>query len=293
MFAIMRRPKWIGLLVLALAVAAAFAALGQWQLSRAVEEGVVVERTTEETVPLTDVVQPQRMTEQKASGQIVTALGAWVPGDYAVVGDRVNGGETGYWVVGHLNVALDGSGVAADAPGLAVALGWAADRKAAQEVSDALNAGDPSGNAETIEGRFLPTAGPNVPDEGEDPFEITSMSVAALVNTWQDFDGRDAYSGYVVLTHAPAGLVDIDSPAPTDEVQLNWLNIFYAAEWVIFAGFAVFIWYRLVRDELERETEEAEEAAAASAAAASPAPGEKEGADSAPSPAESASRPGR
>jgi surfeit locus 1 family protein len=285
MLAIMRRPKWIGLLLLALAVAAAFAALGQWQLSRAVEEGVVVERTTEVAVPLTDIVRPQQMTEQKASGQIVTVTGAWVPGDYGIVGDRVNGGETGYWVVGHLAVALDAAGVPPDAPGLAVALGWSADQDEAQEAADTLNAGDPSGNAVQIEGRFLPTEGPNVPDSGEDPFEITSMSVAALVNIWQDFDGRDAYSGYVVMTHAPAGLVDIDSPAPTDEVQLNWLNLFYAAEWVIFAGFAVFIWYRLVRDELERETEEAEEAEAAAAAASGAAP--------AASPAESASRPGR
>jgi len=267
MFAIMRRPKWIGLLILALAVAAAFAALGQWQLSRAVEEGVVVERTTEDAVPLTDVVQPQQMTEQRASGQIVHVAGAWVPGDYDVVGDRVNGGETGYWVVGHVAVAVDGASPGPDSPGLAVALGWVADEDDARELRDAFDAGDPDGEPGTIEGRFLPTEGPNVPDDGEDPFAITSMSVAALVNTWQDFDGRDAYSGYVVLSDAPAGLVDIDSPAPSDEVRLNWLNIFYAAEWVIFAGFAVFIWYRLVRDELERETEEAEEAATAEAAA--------------------------
>jgi cytochrome oxidase assembly protein ShyY1 len=287
MLAIMRRPKWIGLLVLALAVAAAFAALGQWQLSRAVEEGVVLERTTEVPVPLTDIVQPQRMTEQKASGQMVTVAGAWVPGDYAVVQDRVNGGETGYWVVGHVSVALDGAGVTADAPGLAVALGWAADREGAEEVRDALNAGDPSGEAVQLEGRFLPTEGPTVPEDDEDPFAITAMSVAALVNTWQDFEGRDAYSGYVVMADAPAGLVDIDSPAPTDDVQLNWLNIFYAAEWVIFAGFAVFIWYRLVRDELERETEEAEEAAAEAAARAA-ADG-----DPAALPAETAPRPGR
>jgi surfeit locus 1 family protein len=292
MFAIMRRPKWIGLLVLALAVAAAFAALGQWQLSRAVEEGVVAERTTEQAVPLTDVVRPQQMTEQKASGQIVTAEGAWVPGDYGVVADRVNGGETGYWVVGRLDVALDGADVTADAPGLAVALGWAADRDDATEAGNALNSGDPSGDVVQIEGRFLPTEGPTVPDDGQNPFEITSMSVAALVNTWQDFDGRDAYSGYVVMTEAPAGLVDIDSPAPNDEVQLNWLNIFYAAEWVIFAGFAVFIWYRLVRDELERETEEAEEAAAA-AAAGTVGAGAGATAESPASPAESLSRPGR
>jgi surfeit locus 1 family protein len=42
-------------------------------------------------------------------------------------------------------------------------------------------------------------------------------------------------------------------------VALNWLNIFYAVEWVIFAGFAIFLWYRLARDAWERELEELEE----------------------------------
>jgi surfeit locus 1 family protein len=32
-----------------------------------------------------------------------------------------------------------------------------------------------------------------------------------------------------------------------------------AAEWVIFAGFAVFLWYRLARDAWEREKEELDE----------------------------------
>ena len=40
---------------------------------------------------------------------------------------------------------------------------------------------------------------------------------------------------------------------PNREVSLNLLNVFYAAEWVIFAGFAVFLWWRLVRDEWEKE----------------------------------------
>jgi surfeit locus 1 family protein len=43
--------------------------------------------------------------------------------------------------------------------------------------------------------------------------------------------------------------------------------VFYAVEWVVFAGFAVFLWYRLVRDAVERERDEA---AAAELAAAGP-----------------------
>ena len=45
----------------------------------------------------------------------------------------------------------------------------------------------------------------------------------------------------------------IDAPPPNNEVSLNLLNIFYAIEWVIFAGFAIFLWYRLVKDAWEEE----------------------------------------
>ena len=37
---------------------------------------------------------------------------------------------------------------------------------------------------------------------------------------------------------------------------------------MVFAGFAIFLWYRLVRDAWEREQEEAAEASAAEATAA-------------------------
>ena len=63
-----------------------------------------------------------------------------------------------------------------------------------------------------------------------------------------------------MLADAPVGLETIDAPAPAAEVELNWLNIFYAAEWVVFAGFAVFLWWRFVRDDWERQEQEREEA---------------------------------
>ena len=34
---------------------------------------------------------------------------------------------------------------------------------------------------------------------------------------------------------------------------INWLTLFYAAEWVLFAGFAIFLWGRTVKDAVERE----------------------------------------
>jgi hypothetical protein len=81
------------------------------------------------------------------------------------------------------------------------------------------------------------------------------LAVPELVNTWTTPpDG--AYGGYVILDEAPAGLETIDAPPPSTEVSLNLLNVFYAIEWVIFAGFAIFLWYRLVKDDLEEETAE-------------------------------------
>jgi hypothetical protein len=47
-------------------------------------------------------------------------------------------------------------------------------------------------------------------------------------------------------------LEDIEAvlqPAPA----INWLSAFYAAEWVLFAGFAVFLWGRTVKDALDAE----------------------------------------
>jgi hypothetical protein len=61
------------------------------------------------------------------------------------------------------------------------------------------------------------------------------------------------YGGYVISDDPPPGLQQIPSPPPDREVSLNLLNLFYAAEWVLFAGFAVFLWWRLVRDEWEKE----------------------------------------
>ncbi|EYT58573.1 hypothetical protein D514_0114505 [Microbacterium sp. UCD-TDU] len=75
------------------------------------------------------------------------------------------------------------------------------------------------------------------------------------------------YRPYLASTTATAGLVDISSPAPDEMSPVNWLNVFYAVEWAIFAGFAFYLWYRLAKDAWEREVEEFEDEAEARATA--------------------------
>lgn len=261
MLSIMVRPRWILALLGALAVAAAFALLGQWQLERAMEANAVVERTTEIVQPLADTAKPAEPIRQSATGQMVSAEGRWVPGDEQIVQGRLNGGVAGYWVVSHFNVDAPGD------PAIPVARGWAADEKTAQAVARELATSENAAELLTIEGRLLPTEGAEVPDEDGDPHAMRTLAVSALINLWSNFDNHDVYSAYIVSHDPPAGLVQIDSGEPEPEVELNWLNIFYAVEWAVFAGFAVFLWYRLVRDAWERERDEAQEAADAEAAA--------------------------
>lgn len=247
----MLRPRWIGALLLALALAAGFAALGQWQLERAVESGKVIDAPSESVLPLASVAKPDGPITDEATGQLVTVTGSFVPGDYQLLDGRLNKGTAGWWVVAHVTVddAASGHPVA-----LAVARGWAPDKAAAESVMARLANEQPS--QQTIVGRLLPTEAPEVPADKSDPTRMRTMSVAALYNLWTGVDGVDVYSAYVVERTPPQGLVKIDSPPPIQESTLNWLNIFYAAEWIIFAGFAVFFWYRLVKDAKEREDEE-------------------------------------
>jgi hypothetical protein len=48
-------------------------------------------------------------------------------------------------------------------------------------------------------------------------------------------------------------LEPIEIGVKSSDAQVNLLNAFYAIEWAIFAGFALFLWYRLIQDERDRE----------------------------------------
>ena len=242
MWSVARRPRWIAALLLSLAIAAGFAALGQWQIGRAVQTGTVVIIPDEKVTPLADVATPQKEVTDRAAGQIVRVSGRRVAGDTYVVSDRVNFGVTGYWVLGHV-VAENGASVA-------VALGWTQSKSAAHAAADRLAAGAAS---VTVTGRYQPTEPPD-----QDDFEhnvVSVVSIPWLINEWKTVTPT-AYGGYIVDNVAPAGLTKIQSVRPVNDVSLNWLNVFYAIEWTLFAGFAIYLWYRLVKDAFEREEED-------------------------------------
>jgi surfeit locus 1 family protein len=244
MWAVARRPKWIALLLLAIALAGTFAWLGRWQLERSIENGKPGPAATETQQRLQDVAKPQSTMPSKLDGQKVSVRGRFVAGDTIVLTGRSGGGK--YQTLGRFVVAANGAS-------LPVVIGYADSRAAA--VSGGERVAD--GSTVTVLGRYYPTESPDQDDFTKG--ETSAVSSASLPNLWQGFSG-EIYGGYVVATAPTASQAHLGTIAdhkPTRQVQLDWLNLFYAAEWVVFAGFAIFLWYRFVKDEYERESEAA------------------------------------
>jgi hypothetical protein len=134
-----------------------------------------------------------------------------------------------------------------------VARGWVAD--------PAQAATPPSGTIE-LTGRLLPSEAP-VPNVDAGAGRSSAVSVAELINTWE----VSSYPGFVAATSEvsagkplalPEQLKPLNIAAQPPTQQINWLNLFYSVEWVVFAGFALYIWWRMVADDYRRGLEEDE-----------------------------------
>jgi len=237
-----RRPRWIAALLLVLAVAAAFAYLGRWQLERSIAAGTVNTIDTETPVPLASVAEPGVPVLAEAYARVVDTAGAYDPEGFVVLEGRLQHGETGYWLVGRFVTAQSGP------VSLAVALGWAESREDADAAAEEV-AAEASSAAVPLRGRYLPSESPRFEDALEG--RRAALAVADLINAWPGYTG-EVYAGYLIAAEAPAGLEAIDAPPPLPEQQVNLLNLFYAIEWIVFAGFAVYLWWRLVKDEVEK-----------------------------------------
>lgn len=246
------KPKWIAALLGALIVATGFVLLSGWQFGSSTTEPPVKAEKTEVPVPLTEHVQPGTELLGTKADQIVTMQGHFLPDTEILVEKRVHEGQTGYWVISAF--AVDG---APDGEAIAVVRGWEAEPN------------DPPATPEgqfTITGRLIPPEGPVLQRDVREPY-YAAVSSAQLANTWD----LPLYSGFVSIHElandagpvTEPGLSHIFVGTQPQEATVNWLNVFYGIEWVVFAGFAFFLWYRLVRDDYQRELDELAEQGAA------------------------------
>ncbi len=246
-----RTPRMIGLLVLFLAAAAVCGRLGAWQLERAEVRGAaaqaqrLAEIEAQEPVPIEDVLAPQSTFDGALVGRRVEATGEYEAGGQLLVVDRALDGRTGSLVLTPLRVTSDDPD--ADGAVLPVVRGWVAG----DDPGDPLLA-VPEGPV-TLTGYLQGSE-----DSGElhgalDPGTTDSISSAELLGVW----GGPIWTGYAVLTGAEPTQDDGIAllPPPTRSgTGLNIQNLGYAAQWFVFGGFAVFLWVRLLKDEVLRES---------------------------------------
>lgn len=221
-FQLARRPKWIGALVIALAVAAVFAAFGQWQL----------ERTFTKEQPA------------GASYNIETVSVKIDTKNIYLVANRLNNGVSGYWLIGNTTDQENKS--------LTVAFGWSDDLAEVQGERQALIDSGLEKVVTKLEGVYIPTEAPR-PQLNELPYVFDSLSLAQLVNVYSPERAIASQPEILALSGSsqasawpPLRAIDITYEAVQ---RINWLSAFYFLEWVLFAGFALFLWWRLVRDE--------------------------------------------
>ncbi len=243
-------PRYWAMHLLALVLTAAAVGLGVWQYdawqSRRAAEAVDLTRVDPQ--PLDDVIGPDDPFPGNRIGQPVVLGGTWVPDGTVYVSGREHDGQQGYWVVTPLAVP------GARDPAIPVVRGWVAD------PADAPAA--PTGHGEFV-GWLQPPEGTGQFDNDPRDDVLPQLRIADVIQHVH----QDLYGAYAVVADKvvpgrwPVGpTATNDGTAGLAHATLEQLpdastftavrNLLYAIEWWFFAAFALFIWWRWMRDQL-------------------------------------------
>ncbi|URM90472.1 SURF1 family protein [Streptomyces sp. MRC013] len=244
MYRFLTTPRWWGINVFVLLAIPFCLFMGVWQLGR-FEDRVdshreagqrAASRTAEAAAPLAELLP----VDKETSGRQATAGGRY--GRQFLVPGRELDGRTGSYVLTLLHTP--------EGKVLPVVRGWLPEGAAAPApppgevtVTGALQASEHAGSGGVRAAGGLP--------EGQ----LGIISAASLVNMVPD----DVYDAWVTLGDSPAGLTPVPAAAAAGTgLDLKaFQNLGYTGEWFAFAGFAVFMWFRLFRREAEAERDRA------------------------------------
>ncbi|MFF0225722.1 SURF1 family protein [Streptomyces sp. NPDC004629] len=241
MYRFLLTPRWWGINVFVLLAIPFCVFMGSWQLGR-FEDRVQDHRDATEQAtagrtqaarPLADLLPVDKAT----SGKRATATGRY--GEQLLVPDRELDGRSGYYV---LTLLRTDSGEA-----LPVVRGWlpgAADPAKAPAppagevtVTGALQASETPGDNGVSAASGLPSG------------QTAAISSASLVNLVP----YRLYDAWITLDEGDSGMTAVPASAPGGSgLDLKaFQNLGYTGEWFVFAGFVVFMWFRLLRREAE------------------------------------------
>lgn len=232
---LLARRYWGGHLLMLVALAAAIL-LGLWQLNvwQAERTASAVDLTKDRPVPLTGVMGGDSPFPGDAVGKPVTFSGSWLPSGTVYVKGRYDAGRRGFWAVTPVVVGRSA---------MPVVRGW----------TQTPRVPEPRGPVH-VTGWLEPSEGQGEADQNPHDPVIGSMRIASLV----EHVHTDLYSAFVIARQVSTGATTGDGLAPvrppSSEQVSPWTglrNFLYGLQWWFFGGFAVFIWWRWCRDQLE------------------------------------------
>jgi len=232
-------PGLIALHVFSLAAIAAMLAAAMWQWDTYRDHQQAASQQTQAAlaaatpVPLASVFGRDDPFPGEGVGKRVTVAGEFSTRQFFVT-NKFDRGRDGLWVLTPLKVDRNSA--------ILVVRGWVAD-------ATSPGAAVPTGRvtvtgalepAETTSSLLTGASGPGA--------VVTSISPASLVGVLP----FDLYSGYLVATSqqpdADQDLVPVAPPRPEASAWSGLRNALYASQWVLFAGFGAYMWWRICRD---------------------------------------------
>jgi len=231
----------LGLVATCLAVWLGFWQLEAWQAQRAAEARDLSAMTP---VALDTVLDPDEAFPSEAVGRPVRLVGSWLPDATFYVTGREHEGREGVWAVTPVAVCQEPVACPTSSA-LLVVRGFSPDADSAPTP--------PEGRVD-LSGWLQPAEGSGRPDPDPSDDVLPELRVADAI---QRVD-QDLYGAFLIAEQAePAtGLASLapvtpeSLPEPGSDSGLR--NLLYAVEWWIFGVFALFVWWRWGRDELER-----------------------------------------
>ncbi|GAA3538133.1 SURF1-like protein [Aeromicrobium flavum] len=225
-------PRLLGLHLFAIAAVVFCVFMASWQL------GVYDQRQADERAEqlaagpadLESVWGPGQVFTTDQDQRPVTVTGRFRPAaEQLWVTDREQGGETGAWLLAPVTV---------DDAELMVVRGWA--------PRPAASLPDVPGGLVTFDAVLQPG---DESGAGWDPDARTigSVRIPTLLN---ELGYDDLWSGYAIATDGEvAGGLEV---AEVPETDVSWLaggqNLGYGLQWWVFAGFVIFMWWRMSRE---------------------------------------------
>lgn len=231
----------VGLTAVALALIAVMGWLGWWQVSvyddHQHDDAAQAQR--EQPVPLTDLLGPDDPLLAADVGRPVIANGEYLADEQFTASGLEGLPDGASAVVTPLRTATGSS--------VLVVRGAA---EAGQDLP-------PPAGAVTVVGYLEPSMADGTAIDADGT--ATGLHIPSLVSGIS----TDLYGGYLVLSEskpADVGLAPVPPPEGEPSPWAGIRNLAYGIQWWAFAGFVVFMWWRIWREDAARTAQQAQEA---------------------------------